>query len=241
MKKHLRALLLAAGLGTRLRPLTLTTPKCLIEIGGTPLLGHWLQQLETIGCDATLVNTHYLKDQVDAFLNSWLKNAMSLEAVHETKLLGTAGTLLANKDFFKDSTGLLIHADNATNADLTAFLSAHRNKPSHCLLTMLTFNSKKPSQCGIVEKDSEGIVQAFHEKVKEPPGNCANGALYLFDSPFLEWLQKLGPEINDFSTEILPRLIGRINTWHTNSPFIDIGTIEALEEARALFPKTIGR
>ena len=64
MKKPFRALLLAAGLGTRLRPITLETPKCLVPIGGEPLLGRWLRQLELAGCEAVLINTHYLADQV---------------------------------------------------------------------------------------------------------------------------------------------------------------------------------
>ena len=68
MSRPLRALLLAAGLGTRLRPITLQTPKCLVPVAGEPLLGRWLQQLEAAGCEAVLINTHYLADQVEAFL-----------------------------------------------------------------------------------------------------------------------------------------------------------------------------
>ena len=79
MSKPLRALLLAAGLGTRLRPLTLQTPKCLVTIGGEPLLGHWLRQLEEAGCEAVLVNTHYLADQVVAYLANWKGRPMAVE------------------------------------------------------------------------------------------------------------------------------------------------------------------
>jgi mannose-1-phosphate guanylyltransferase len=71
MSRPLRALLLSAGLGTRLRPLTLYTPKCLVPIGGYPLLGRWLRKLEQAGCKAVLVNTHYLAEQVEAYLQSW--------------------------------------------------------------------------------------------------------------------------------------------------------------------------
>ena len=60
MTQPFRALLLAAGLGTRLRPITLDTPKCLVPIGGEPLLGRWLRTLEIAGCDSVLINTHYL-------------------------------------------------------------------------------------------------------------------------------------------------------------------------------------
>ena len=70
MTKSFRALLLAAGLGTRLRPITLRTPKCLVPIGGKPLLGRWLRTLELAGCDSVLINTHYLAEEVEAFLKA---------------------------------------------------------------------------------------------------------------------------------------------------------------------------
>ena len=69
--KKIKALLLAAGYGTRLRPLTLKTPKCLVEVNGRPLLSYWLEKLEKIGCDEVLINTHYLSNKVIKFLNAY--------------------------------------------------------------------------------------------------------------------------------------------------------------------------
>ena len=232
--KPLRALLLAAGFGTRLRPLTLHTPKCLVPIGGQPLLAHWLQQLETIGTKAALVNTHYLANQVEDFLAGWKQSSMRLKSSHEPSLLGTAASLLVNRKFFTGCTGLLIHADNFSQADLSQLLQAHHQRPAGCLLTMLTFTTPRPSSCGIIEIDAEGIVVGFHEKVAEPPGNRANGALYVFDHEFIDWLVAHHPNANDFSTEVLPHCVGSIYTWHTNLPYIDIGTPEALAEAEAI-------
>ncbi len=234
MKHTFKALILAAGLGTRLRPITNTIPKCLISVAGTPLLGRWLFELESLGCQSALINTHYLAEQVESFANKWQNSKMFIHTIHEPKLLGTAGTLLTNQKFFKGSTGLLMHADNATNADLRGLLKAHQDRPSCCLLTMLTFQSTNPSSCGIVTTDKNGIVTSFHEKVKDPPGNRANGAMYLFESEFLEWLNKEVPYASDFSTEVLPKLIGRIQTWHTTSPYLDIGTEESLANSQEL-------
>jgi mannose-1-phosphate guanylyltransferase len=234
MTRPFRALLLAAGLGTRLRPLTLHTPKCLVPIGGEPLLARWLRQLEHAGCDSVLINTHYLSAQVTAFLKSWHCTKMSVFTVHEPELLGTAGTLLANQEFFKDCTGLLIHADNFMSGDLGDLLSAHNQRQSNCLLTMLTFITNKPSSCGIVEIDNQLVVQAFHEKMIEPPGNRANGALYAFDQEFLDLLNLMTPIPTDFSTEVIPRLLGRIQTWHTEHAFLDVGTLESLMSAQQL-------
>jgi mannose-1-phosphate guanylyltransferase len=234
MKRPLRALLLAAGLGTRLRPLTLHTPKCLVPIDGEPLLGRWLRQLEKTGCESVLVNTHYLAEQVEAYLQSWQSLTMAVNTVYEPELLGTAGTLLVNQQFFAASTGLLIHADNAMAEGLRPFLFAHQRRQPGCLLTMLTFKTDTPSRCGIVEVGDHLIARGFYEKIKNPPGNIANGALYAFDPLLLDHLNCMASPPSDFSTEVIPSLLGRIQTWHTTQPFLDIGSPEALATAQKL-------
>ena len=234
MNHPLRALLLAAGLGTRLRPITLHTPKCLVPVGGEPLLARWLRQLKAAGCEAVLINTHYLAEQVEAFLKTQPDNDMKIELIYESELLGTAGTLLANKTFFEGATGLMIHADNAMKDDLNNFIAAHENRNPHCLVTMLTFNTDNPQSCGIVNCDSKGVLTAFQEKVADPQGNCANGALYAFNPSFLDYLSTVKPIPSDFSTEVLPTLLGRVQTWHTNKPYLDVGTPAALAKAQTL-------
>jgi len=238
MSRPLRALLLAAGLGTRLRPITLYTPKCLVPVAGEPLLGRWLRQLEAAGCEAVLINTHHLAVQVEAFLQGRPAGPMRVYIINEPELLGTAGTLLANQSFFEGATGLLIHADNAMAGDLQGLLHAHAARPAQCLLTMLTFRTDQPRSCGIVATNALGVVTAFHEKVADPPGTCANGALYAFDALFLDWLVGMTPQPSDFSTEVIPELIGRIQTWHTDQPYLDIGTPAALANAQILLATT---
>jgi mannose-1-phosphate guanylyltransferase len=244
----MKAIVLAAGFGTRLRPLTNTIPKCLVPVGGQPLLGHWLDKLRHLGVASALVNTHYLADQVHQFVDCWEASegdpgtaggkAMAIAISHEPTLLGTAGTLLSNIDFFRNppwcGTGLLIHADNFTPDGLQGLISAHHIRDPDCLLTMLTFSADNPSQCGIVECDERGVVNAFHEKVQAPPGRRANGAVYVFGQEFLSWLTENHPSAQDFSTEVLPLCVHRIQAWHTDQPYIDIGTPEALSTARAL-------
>ena len=229
-----KCLLLSAGLGKRLRPLTLNTPKCLVSIGGKILLDKWLDSLEEIGCSETIVNTHYLSDQVEAFLLSRKPSKMKIISKYEEHLLGTAGTLLENKKTFKNSTVLLIHADNFTNCSLSELLECHRSRPSNCLLTMITFETSNPSQCGIVKTNSDGIVLDFVEKSSSPPGNCANGAIYCFDYELINFLETLGPGISDFSTQAIPALLGKIKTFHTNEIFIDIGTQDSLDYAQKI-------
>ena len=100
----MRALLLAAGCGTRLRPLTNTIPKCLVPIKGQALLGIWLDRLTQAGVGPFLVNTHYLSEQVQAYIEA-SPYREQVTVVHERELLGTAGTVITNTDFFRGEDG----------------------------------------------------------------------------------------------------------------------------------------
>ncbi len=219
----MNALLLAGGYGTRLRPLTDKIPKCLMPVGGKPLLQIWLERLDQAGFDNFLINTHYLAEQVAQFIDHsrWRKR---VQLAHEEKLLGTAGTLVRHRDFFGMRDGLLVHADNLCLADFESFSVAHHDRPSGTWITMMTFRTDDPSSCGIVEPDRQGIMQAFHEKQANPPSNLANGAVYLLSPAFLDQLRTQWIAATDFSTEILPELNGRVFTWETQDSLIDIGT-----------------
>ena len=223
-------MLLAGGLGTRLRPLTDTTPKCLVPIKGQPLLDIWLERLTQVGIGPFLINTHYMASQVVAFVeSSQYHNQISL--VHEHELKGTAGTLIANLDFFQGEDGLLIHADNYCLADITAFKQAHANRPPECVMTMMTFRTDDPSSCGIVELDDRGVVVGFHEKVAQPPGNLANGAVYMLSAKLFNRLAADLCIVTDFSTEVLNQFVGQIYSYETSAIFLDIGTPERYLQA----------
>jgi len=226
----MRAILLAAGLGTRLRPLTNTVPKCLLLIKEKPLLEILLKQLKNSDIGPFLINTHYFSKQVEEFIEtSGFSDQVVL--VHESKLLGTAGTLIANLDFYQDEDGLLMHADNYCLADFDAFVEAHNRRPSGCLMTMMTFSTSVPCLCGIVELDKKGVVIGFHEKVDNPPGNIANGAIYILSKELIGILKTDFTNSKDFSKEVIPTMIGKIFTYETKNFFIDIGTTDNLRKA----------
>jgi mannose-1-phosphate guanylyltransferase len=221
----MRALLLAGGLGTRLRPLTENIPKCLVPIKGRPLLDIWLERLTKVGINQFLINTHYLAQQVESYVQSSAYRDQII-LVPEKSLRGTAGTLIENIDFFHGQDGLLIHADNYCLADLVAFQQAHFNRPKHCLMTMMTFRTSDPSSCGIVELDHNGIVTGFHEKVSNPPSNLANAAIYILSSELLLQIREDLYFAKDFSVEIVSRLLGKIYSYETAELLVDIGTNE---------------
>ena len=232
----MRALLLAAGLGTRLQPLTDHIPKCLLEICGKPLLEHWITMLYNGGVYPLLVNLHHHADKVANFIyNSPYREFVT--TVYEKKLLGTGGTLLINRGFFGDEPLMLVHADNLSIFDVQAFVNSHLNRPDGCEMTMMTFKTPTPHTCGIIETDDKGCVQAFHEKVVNPPGDIANGAVYIVEPSIFNYLEGLNKEFIDFSTEVIPEYMGRINTFYNNVYHRDIGTIESYEMACREFPE----
>jgi len=189
-----------------------------------------LDRLSQVGVGPFLINTHYLPEQVQAFVaSSPYRERVTL--VEEKELLGTAGTLIANLGFFDGGDGLLIHADNYCLANLEGFLQAHSNRPSNCLMTIMTFRTDNPKSCGIFELDERGVVTGFHEKVEQPPGNLANGAVYLLSAELLKIIKMELNAAKDFSTEVLPNMIGRIYTYESKGFFIDIGTLEAYNRA----------
>jgi len=230
----MRALLLAAGFGTRLQPLTDFLPKCLVPINGRPLLDYWIENLLVQGVDDILINTHYLAPVViDYIRQSTWQDHVTL--VYEENLLGTAGTALANRAFFRNEPFLIAHADNLTRFDCSEFVAAHRNRPANAALTMMLFEADDPKSCGIVDLDEAGVVRAFHEKVAHPPGNLANAAVYIVEPVVMEFAASLGKSEIDFSTEIIPHFIGRISTFLNSSYHRDIGTIKSWAQAQRDF------
>ncbi|MGY4287251.1 mannose-1-phosphate guanylyltransferase [Bradyrhizobium sp. LM2.7] len=231
----MRALLLAAGIGSRLRPLTNTTPKCLVQVHDRPLLDYWLDLVFEGGVERALLNTHWLADQVREHVaaSRWRSQ---IDLVHEDELLGTGGTVLANRDWFQNEAFLVAHADNLTDFDVPGFIAAHRNRPPGHVMTMLGFRTDDPSSCGIVELDRQNAVLAFHEKVKNPPGNLANGAVYVFEpEEVIADIAKVGKAVVDLSTEIIPNYTGRILCVETTGYHRDIGNPESLRRAHSEF------
>jgi mannose-1-phosphate guanylyltransferase len=224
----MNAVLLAAGFGSRLMPITATLAKCMVPILGMPLLAHWLMICESLGIRNIVVNTHHLADQVQNFIKtSRYKNCVDIQ--YEVCLSGTAGTLLRNAYKFNLKPTLVAHADNWCVCDFHEFVSTHqKNAREGYEITMMTFRAKNPEQCGIVVVDDHDVVTKFYEKKKNPPGNLANAAIYILEPSVFEWI-KNNPHVTDFSEDVIPRFLGKIKSWENSGLLVDIGTPEALK------------
>jgi mannose-1-phosphate guanylyltransferase len=226
----MKAILLAAGYGSRLKPITEKIPKCLVPIGGKPLLYYWLDSLSEAGITQVLINTHYLPDEVNKSIAQYIKSSdLEICVIHEDVLCGTAGTIVKNINFLEANDCLLIHADNFMVESLDGLLDAHKNRPKFCEMTMLNFITNRPSECGIVEISSDGVVRGFYEKIGSDKGNVANAAVYAISNKLIKEIAS--EPTQDFSTQVIGKYIGKIYTYLTKEYFKDIGTVESYKEA----------
>ena len=227
----MKAFLLAAGFGTRLRPLTDTIPKCLIPIHGKPLMKWWLELFAEHGVTEVLVNTHYLVQPVRDFIEEWNSEGAKpyVTEFYEETLLGSGGTVAANRSFVgEDEDFMICYADNLTDVNLTAFRKFHESHNG--LLTMALFHTNLPKQCGIAALDESGCIVEFEEKPEHPKSNLANAGLYIARRGVFDYLSESGRQI-DFGKDVLPALVGKMYGWQTEGYLLDVGTLENYEKA----------
>jgi NDP-sugar pyrophosphorylase family protein len=231
---NVKALLLAGGLGTRLRPITDTVPKCLVPINGRPLLNFWLDCLAEAGVVEARINTHSLAEVVRAYIQQAnLDGRLRLTETYEPELLGSAGTVTANADLADDAEQvIIIYGDNLSDIDLRPLIAFHRRHGDP--MTMLLFRAPNPRACGIVELDGEGRIISFVEKPKQPASDLANAGLYVVDADAYREMAAL--EAFDLGFEVLPRFVGRMRGWVWEGFYLDVGTHEALDRANSEAP-----
>ncbi len=226
----MKALLLAAGFGTRLKPLTNTIPKCLAPINNKPLLDYWLELLiNEDEISEIFINLHYLHEKVIKHLDNKWSGTKKIKTWFEPELLGTAGTIAKNAEKLCDEPTLVIHADNFSCFQLKDFIHAFTHKDRDAVMTMMLFETNSPESCGIVELNKNNLVINMHEKVISPPSNLANGAVYIIEKEVVNLIKKEG--LLDFSCDVIPLFFNRINSWLNTNYHRDIGSHESLAQA----------
>jgi len=224
----MKAVLLAAGLGTRLRPLTESLPKCLVEVAGKPLLLWWFELLRQHQIRDVLINLHHHYQQVMEF-GSRHADGLQIHFSYEPNLLGSAGTLKANRDFIGEhELCLVVNADNLTNADLTAFRLFHELRPHE--FSIAVERSVNLRGKGIAEVN-EDVLVGFQEKPQFPKGTFINAGLYIITERCLDFIPEKIPA--DIGFDLLPHMVGKANAWVMEDFLADIGTLESLAMAEA--------
>ncbi len=224
-----KAILLGAGIGTRLQPLTDHTPKCLIPIGEKPLLQYWFDSIERAGVRNILINTHHLAEQVREYIKDVNDTQdLHIEEAFESTLLGSAGTIHANGDYLDDGDiGLIVYADNLSNLDVSAFLDYHLDHGHP--VTMMLFRADHPKNCGIVELNDDGLIVDFVEKPNCPKSDLANAGVYAVTSEAYREMADM--DGFDLGFDVIPKFINRMRGWVWEGYHLDIGTHEALAKA----------
>jgi mannose-1-phosphate guanylyltransferase len=223
----MKAFLLAAGKGERLRPLTDTVPKCLVPIGGKPLLYQWLRLLEKYGITDVFLNLHHLAEQVKMYVKK-TDHRVRIKMYYEPQLLGSAGTVLCNKDFVEGEKDFFIfYADNLTNMNLANFLRFHMSHDG--VLSMGLLVTDIPEQCGIVKMDGKGVIEDFAEKPDNPVSNLANAGVYIARQSIFEYIPC--GSFADLGKDVLPHLKNKMYGYVVPEYIADVGTMEGYLKA----------
>lgn len=223
-----KAMILAAGEGTRLRPLTSETPKVLLPVAGVPLIYYTFTWLKSHGVQEVTINLYHLGDRIKEALGDGSRFGVEICYSDEDALLGTAGGVKKVEDFF-DGTFVVVYGDVLTNFDLSSMMRLHWDKQALATLAVTeTFNL---SEVGVIQMEKGGRILSFLEKPRKGTemGNMANGGVYVLERQVLDFIPSQG--FCDFAYDVFPKLI-RANfpvygyVLRHEDYLIDIGTID---------------
>ena len=225
----MQALVLAGGEGTRLRPLTLTTPKPVLPLAGRPFLTFMLDWLHGHGVDEVILSLGFLSDAVHAVLGD-IQSGMRLRYVHEEEPLGTAGPvrLAADEGILADRF-FVLNGDVLTDMDLTAELAQHTETGAAGTLALIEVEDVE--SYGVVPTDDQNRVLEFREKSPGPaPTNRINAGAYVLERSVVD-LIPAGRAVS-FEREVFPQMVGNgLFGWAADGYWIDIGTPDRYLEA----------
>jgi NDP-sugar pyrophosphorylase family protein len=198
----MKAMILAAGEGTRLRPLTTVRPKPMLPLAGRPLLDYTLDLLALSGVEEAIVNLHHAAAALEQALRAHPHPLVRLTLSHEPELLGTAGAVRRVADQLTE-TFFLIYGDNLADVDLDALLHFHRQHGAAATLGL--FPAPPCAAVGRVDCDPDGRVRAFQEKPERASGGAANAGIYVLEPAVLSYIPDDRP--SDWGHEIFPALL----------------------------------
>ena len=217
----MKAMVLAAGEGTRLRPLTLETPKVLLPVDGVSLIERTLLWLKSHAITEVAINLHHLGEKIKSFLGDGSRFGLKVVYSEEERRLGTAGGVKRMEEFFigkpqslspspesPSSTFVVVYGDIVTDFNLSAMIEFHRQKKT--MATMALFEAPNPKEVGIVEVNDEGRILTFTEKPQSPAPSpqspsLASGGVYVLEKEILGFIQR--EHFCDFAYDIFPRVI----------------------------------
>lgn len=178
------AVILVGGRGTRLRPLTIGTPKPMLPTANYPFLQHLLARIKAAGIDHVVLSTSFKAEVFEEYFGDGSELGLEIEYVVEEEALGTGGGIRNVYDKLRHDTVMVFNGDVLSGMDLGGIINAHHAKDAD--LTMHLLNVADPRAFGCVPTDADGRVQAFLEKTEDPPTNQINAGCYVFKKSLIE-------------------------------------------------------
>ncbi len=219
---------MAAGLGTRLRPITTEIPKPVVPVANRPIVGHLIRLLRKHGVEDVIANLHWFPDTVRERLSDGSRFGLDLSYAYEEELLGTAGGVRNVSEFLTvgDEAFLVLAGDALTDADLTELLAAHER--SGGVATLAVKKVQDVSQYGVIVTDGDGRIQGFQEKPDpaEALSDLVNCMIYAFSPEIFDYFPAGDPI--DFAHDVFPALLEHDVPFHVHEIdgyWNDIGTL----------------
>lgn len=225
----MKAILVCGGLGTRLRPHTLTTPKPMLKLGSRPIVEYLINRLEKFGVTDVYLTIGYLKEQFKDYFGDSSDRKINVHYAEEDENLNTAGSTISVKDEFKD-TFIVMMGDHFTEIDLEKMLKFHKEKGGIATVGLKSIETQ--IEYGVVELNDSNHISAFKEKPKIQ--NYINTGIYVFEPQIFDFIK----EKEDYAKDVFPRLLKnkkQINGYLFEERWLDIGQTEDYENAHKIF------
>ncbi len=225
----MKAFILAAGLGTRLRSAGLDVPKAMVPIGGKPLLEHHLELFQRQGIREFIVNLHHLPEKITSYFGDGSRFGVSITYSHEPELLGTAGAVKKMEEELRDGAFIVFYGDNLVRVDFAPLVEFHRAHRAQ--VTVALFASPEPWTGGVVETDLNGRVLRFVEKPdpKQISTNLISAGIFVVEPQVLQAIP--AGRFCDFGKDVFPNLLAAGQPVYAMTPkayIQDVGTPERL-------------
>ncbi|HEY9755532.1 MAG TPA: NDP-sugar synthase [Oculatellaceae cyanobacterium] len=228
----MKAMVLAAGVGSRLDPLTANLPKPLVPVVNKPVMEHILALLRQHGFNEVCANLHYLPESIVDYFGDGGKFGLKLKFQHEPKLSGDAGGVRSCKEFLQDGTFIVIMGDLITDADLGALVRKHKEKKA--LASIAVKQMDDVSRFGVIVRNEEGFITGFQEKPKqeEALSNLISTGIYILEPEVFNFI----PETGDygFGRQLFPKLVEsgeKVLSIEIESYWSDVGTIDQYRQS----------
>ncbi len=229
----MKAVILCGGLGTRLRPLTHTIPKVMVDIGGKPLLQYHVEWLVKEGVSDIGIDLFHLPDVVTRHFGDGSRFGAAIHYERLQKLSGTATDFKRFENFIGGERCIVVYGDNIFQLDFKGLIAFHEKKGGVATVTLREWEN--PTAKGIVEMDSGDRILRFKEKPKpeEVTTNIGNAGIYVVEPEIFSHIPT--DKDSDFGRDIFPELIANnfaLYGYKLSGYHLDIGTLEMLEKAR---------